>query len=258
MFKVLAFAVLALASAQTTTDGPRVPKNFEVAASFAGDCATFSAAQQATLISEFNAAVAGFFDAETVETTLSCGSIIATARVTGGFEPAVDGGLQFSSATFGAATVAYVEIAAPTVVFGGSGNRYSGEMGKAGKGMGKSGKGMAGEAGKAGKAGKGMAGEAGKGMGSGKGEAGKGTGSGKGEAGKGKGSESGYMHRSMDRAISSDTIATLSAGIVLVAGVSLLAVRRHRQSRFNGEYELQIDANDIEVVIPTEDTPLVV
>merc|ERR1719162_443681 len=113
--------------------------------------------------------------------------------------------------------------------------------------MGKAGKGEAGEAGK----GMGMAGKAGKGMGSGKGESGE-------AGGKGKGSESGFMHNSVNRAVSSDTIATLSAGIVLVAGVSLLAVRRHRQSRFNGEYELQVDANDIEVVMPTEDTPLVV
>ena len=112
MFKALAFAVLALASAQTTTDGPRVSKNFEVTATFAGDCATFSAAQQATLISELNAAVMAFFDAEPVESTLSCGSIIATSRVTNGFESAVAGGLQFSSATFGAATVVFVEIPA--------------------------------------------------------------------------------------------------------------------------------------------------
>ena len=45
-------------------------------------------------------------------------------------------------------------------------------------------------------------------------------------------------NQQVNRAVSSDTIATLSAGIVLVAGVSLLAVRRHRQSRFNGEYEV--------------------
>ena len=109
MFKVLAFTLLALASAQTSTDAPAVPKNYEVVATFDGDCATHSADDQAMLVAQLNAYYTAFFDAESVETTLNCGSIIASSRVTGGVSGVTDRPV-FSSVMFGDAVIVSEEI----------------------------------------------------------------------------------------------------------------------------------------------------
>jgi hypothetical protein len=247
MMKLAAlFCAFALVTAQTTTDGPEVEST--VTTTFAGDCNALMADPTAmtALIGEINTQVsAGFGVAGAdVSTTVACGSIIGTTTVSGGVTPTAP--LVVTSTDFGAATI--------TIVTGGGG-AGSGGAGRYTEG-GKAGKGMSGEAGKGGT--KGMGGEMGfgKGMGSGKGK-GKGgeKGSGKGEGGWGeKGGKGTYgsLNASATSGINRNSAAAISAGIVLVAGLGLITVRRLRS---NQGYEM-VTHSEMEYVPVDEKTEL--
>ena len=150
--------LVALAAGQTSTEAPTLP-DVSVISTFVGELSTTSTAAQAQLINEVNTQLRAAFGTDTVSTTLSPGSIIATSIVvapaTAPYTVAV------TSSAFGAAEVDVLERTAG----GGSGDRM-------GVGYGP---------GAGGKKGGAVTGKGAMGMGHGKG--GKEQGSGKGEKG---------------------------------------------------------------------------